>query len=77
MKTIEERSAEYSPKQNKFDYVFLTTRKNLVYITNAKEQKVIVIDKACNIFYHTGCPYKTDCYNCRNTCCNTWKYSKE
>ena len=31
------------------------------------------IAKACNIFCHTGCPHKTDSYNCLNDKCDTWK----
>ena len=39
----------------------------------AKEQKVIGIDTTCNIFCYTGCPHKTDFYNCLNNKCDTWK----
>ena len=35
-----------------------------------------MIDKACNIFCHTGCPHKTDSYNCLNNKCDTWKIFK-
>ena len=42
-------------------------------ITGAKEQKVIGIDTACNIFCYTGCSHKTDSYNCLNNKCDTWK----
>ena len=31
------------------------------------------VEKACNIFCHTGCPHKTDSYNCLNDKCDTWK----
>ena len=31
------------------------------------------IEKACNVFCHTGCPHKTDSYNCLNNKCDTWK----
>ena len=31
------------------------------------------IEKVCNIFCHTGCPHKTDSYNCLNDKCDTWK----
>ena len=37
------------------------------------EQKAIEIEKACNVFCHTGCPHKTDSYNCLNAKCDTWK----
>ena len=38
-----------------------------------REQKYIDTDMACNIFCHTGCPHKTDSYNCLNDKCDTWK----
>ena len=31
------------------------------------------IEKACNVFCYTGCPHKTDFYNCLNDKCDTWK----
>lgn len=31
------------------------------------------IEKACNVFCHTGCPHKTDSFNCLNNKCKTWK----
>lgn len=34
------------------------------------------VEKACNIFCHTGCPHKTDFYNCLNDKCDTWKIFK-
>ena len=37
------------------------------------EQKNIDIETVCNIFCHTGCPHKTDSYNCLNNKCDTWK----
>ena len=43
------------------------------YIVGAKEQKSIDTDKACNIFCYTGCPHKTDSYNCLIDKCDTWK----
>ena len=73
MKTIEERAKEYSLKD--FDGYY-TGRERAVeegYIAGATEQKAIDIDKACNIFCHTGCPHKTDSYNCLNNKCDTWK----
>ena len=32
-----------------------------------------LIDKACYIFCHIGCPHKTDSYNCLKDKCDTWK----
>ena len=31
------------------------------------------VEKACNVFCYTGCPHKTDFYNCLNDKCDTWK----
>lgn len=73
IKTIEERAKEYSLKD--FDGYY-TGREKAVeegYTAGATEQKAIDIDKACNIFCHTGCPHKTDSYNCLNNKCDTWK----
>ena len=73
MKTIEERAKEYSLKD--FDGYY-TGRERAVeegYIAGATEQKAIDIDKACNILCHTGCPHKTDSYDCLKDKCDTWK----
>lgn len=37
------------------------------------EQRAIDIDKACYVFCHTGCPHKTDSYDCLKDKCDTWK----
>ena len=73
MKTIEQRAKEYSLKD--FDGYYTGREKALEegYIAGATEQKVIDIDKACNIFCHTGCPHKTDSYNCLKDKCDAWK----
>ena len=34
------------------------------------------IKTACNVFCYTGCPHKTDFYNCLNDKCDTWKIFK-
>ena len=34
------------------------------------EQKNIDIETVCNIFCHTGCPHKTDSYNCLKDKCD-------
>ena len=82
MKTIEERAKEYAPGTSNSDSLFPTRISTLAaierrgYIAGATEQKAIDIDKACNIFCHTGCPHKTDSYNCLNDKCDTWKVFK-
>ena len=82
MKTIEERAKEYAPDP------FLAALERKAYIAGATEQKAIddkanykqgyndAIKKACNVFCHTGCPHKTDFYNCLNDKCDTWKIFK-
>ena len=70
MATIEERAKEYA-KGRRYT---LTAYEG--YRAGATEQKTIDIDKACNIFCHTGCPHKTDSYNCLNDKCDTWKVFK-
>ena len=70
MKSIEERAKEYA-KGRRYE---ITAYEG--YMVGATEQKTIDIDKACNIFCHTGCPHKTDSYNCINDKCDTWKVFK-
>ena len=87
MKTIEERAKEYSLKD--FDGYYTGREKALEegYIAGATEQKAIdkadykqgyndAIKTACNVFCYTGCPHKTDFYNCLNDKCDTWKIFK-
>ena len=73
MKTIEERADAYVGHPEEIDEFTSATIKRDAYIRGAKEQKDIDIDKACNIFCYTGCPHKTDSYNCLNNKCDTWK----
>ena len=71
METIKERAKEYSKKYySKANDLFVS---KVAYIAGAKEQKAIDIDKACNVFCHTGCPHKTDSYSCLKDKCDTWK----
>ena len=71
--TIEERADAYVWHPEEIDEFTSATIKRSAYIRGAKEQKAIDIDKACNIFCYTGCPHKTDSYNCLNNKCDTWK----
>ena len=73
MKTIEERADAYVGHPEEIDEFTSETIKRDAYIRGAKEQKAIDIDKACNIFCYTGCPHKTDSYNCLNDKCDTWE----
>ena len=40
------------------------------------EQKAIDLETACNIFCHTGCPHKTDSYDCLKDKCDALKAFK-
>lgn len=44
---------------------------------NYKQGYNDAIKKACNVFCYTGCPHKTDFYNCLNDKCDTWKIFKK
>ena len=75
MKTIEERARlaawqifeEIGLSQHSVDRVSEIIADKII------EQKAKDIDKACNIFYQTGCPHKRDSYDCLNNKCDTWK----
>lgn len=43
------------------------------FVDIVTEQKIIDIEKACNIFCHAGCPHKTDSYDCLKDKCDAWK----
>ena len=73
MKTIEERAKIASEGYDDDGY---SAGLYMGYVVGATEQKAIDIDKACNIFCHTGCPHKIDSYNCLNDKCDTWKVFK-
>ena len=88
MKTIEERAKKYSKKQCVKPVAYnayiagATEQKaiddaELLKLKSAwgKEAQINhdAIEKACNIFCYTGCPHKTDSYNCFNNKCDTWK----
>ena len=73
MKTIEERAKLASEGYDDDGY---SAGLYMGYVVGATEQKAIDIDKACNIFCHTGCPHKIDSYNCLNDKCDTWKVFK-
>ena len=70
MKTIEERAKIASEGYDDDGY---SAGLYMGYVEGATEQKAIDIDKACYIFCHTGCPHKTDSYNCLKDKCDTWK----
>lgn len=48
-------------------------REAFIALTAMEWADKTMIDKACNIFCHTGCPHKTDSYNCLNNKCDAWK----
>ena len=70
MATIEERAKLASEGYEDDGY---SSGLYMGYVVGATEQKAIDIENACNIFCHTGCPHKTDPYDCLNNKCDTWK----
>ena len=82
MKTTEESAEQYANPDYAIPSYVAYAQRN-AYIAGAKDQQYIdrlfietLINKACNIFCHTGCPHKTDSYNCLNDKCDTWKIFK-
>ena len=75
MKTIEERAnlAAWQIYEETILSEHSVDRVAEIIEEKVLEQKKIDSDKACNIFCHTGCPHKTDSYNCLNDKCDTWK----
>ena len=51
----------------------ISRRESFVTLTDIEWADKTMIEKACNIFCYTGCPHKTDSYNCFNNKCDTWK----
>ena len=45
-------------------------------VANYKQGYHDAIEKACNIFCHTGCPHKTDSYDCLKDKCDALKAFK-
>ena len=85
MATIEERAERYTTTLIPDSTIpaYIANEQRNAYIEGAKDQQYIdrlfieqLIDKACNIFCHTGCPHKKDSYNCLNDKCDTWKVFK-
>ena len=60
MKTIEERAQE----------------QKAIYKANYKQGYNDAIKTACNVFCHTGCPHKTDSYDCLKDKCDALKAFK-
>ena len=89
MKTIEERAKEYSDRHKSIEnnYFFKGYNYNyniaekydaekFAYEAGATEQKAIDLETVCNIFCHTGCPHKTDSYDCLKDKCDALKAFK-
>lgn len=64
-------------RQNSFFMDWYLKRKETPTYSDAIEwTRKKVIDEACNIFCHTGCPHKTDSYNCLKDKCDALKAFK-
>lgn len=71
---IEERAKKAYPIDGTNMMVGLIQRNS--YILGATEQKAIDLETVCNIFCHTGCPHKTDSYDCLKDKCDALKAFK-
>ena len=78
MKTIEERAnlAAWQIYEETILSEHSVDRVAEIIEEKMNEQKKIDIEKACNIFCHTGCPHKTDSYNCLKDRCDAWETFK-
>ena len=78
MKTIDERAREAAWQI--FEEIGLSKHSvdRVAEIIEEKvlEQKKIDNETVCNIFCHTGCPHKTDSYNCLKDKCDALKAFK-
>ena len=77
LKKSEDVTQEEYDRQNSFFMDWYFKRKETPTYSDAIEwARKKVIDEACNIFCHTGCPHKTDSYNCLKDKCDTLKAFK-
>ena len=67
MATIEERAKDFAKGRRYTLTAYEGDR------AGANVQKDIDIENACNIFCHTGCPHKTDPYDCLDNKLDTSK----
>lgn len=76
MKTIRERAREYAESEEieigSEEFIYCQQD----YIKGATDQKAIDLETVCNIFCHTGCPHKTDSYDCLKDKCDALKAFK-
>ena len=65
--------AEYNRETGFVDWYLKNGKGTPTYSDAIEWARKDLLDKACKIFCHTGCPHKTDSYNCLNDKCDTWK----
>ena len=78
MKTIEERAkvAAWQIYEETILSEHSVDRVSEIIEEKMLEQKNIDIETVCNIFCHTGCPHKTDSYDCLKDKCDALKAFK-
>lgn len=78
MKTIKERAnlAAWQIYEETILSEHSVDRVSEIIEEKMNEQKAIDLETACNIFCHTGCPHKTDSYNCLKDKCDALKAFK-
>ena len=65
--------AEYNRETSFVDWYLKNGKGTPTYSDAIEWARKEVIEKACKIFCYTGCPHKTDSYNCLNDKCDTWE----
>ena len=78
MKTIKERAnlAAWQIYEETILSEHSVDRVSEIIEEKMNDQKAIDIETVCNIFCHTGCPHKTDSYDCLKDKCDAWKVFK-
>ena len=68
--------AEYNHETAFMDWYLENGKGTPAYSDAIEWARKDLLDKACKIFCYTGCPHKTDSYNCLNNKCDTWEIFK-
>lgn len=78
MKTIKERAnlAAWQIYEETILSEHSVDRVSEIIEEKKNEQKAIDLETVCNIFCHTGCPHKTDSYDCLKDKCDALKAFK-
>lgn len=74
LKKCDAMSKEEFERETTFLEQYIDGKGDMPSVSDAIEwARKDLLDKACYIFCHIGCPHKTDSYNCLKGKCDTWK----